>query len=65
MFARKFGQKIKTPSILSLKFQLVAMSLEEEIRAQPHNQIFNGAHSPALAKLRGLLQQDRSLSVKV
>jgi hypothetical protein len=51
----RFGQKIKIPSTFSLKFQMLMMSLEEEIWLLPHNETFDGAKSPALARLRHLM----------
>jgi hypothetical protein len=50
----RFGRKIKLHSTLAIKHQILAMMLEDEIRAVPVGSEFNPSTSPALASLRKL-----------
>ena len=43
-----FGRKIKLPSTISIKRQLLTMMFEEEIRAIPPGGLFKESESPAL-----------------
>jgi hypothetical protein len=54
MITRRFGQKLKMPSIVSIKHQILMMTLEDEIRAHPVGSPFNADKSPAIAALRRL-----------
>jgi hypothetical protein len=57
MRAHRFGKKIKLPSTLAIKHQLLTMMFEDEIRAIPTSGHFEENESPALAmlqRLRGL-----------
>jgi len=50
----RFGSKIKLPSTIAIKHQLLTMMLEEEIRAIPAGGLFKEDESPALAMLERL-----------
>lgn len=50
---RRFGHKIKLPSTFAIKYQIVMMMLEAEIRETPSGAPFD-ENSPALAMLRKL-----------
>jgi hypothetical protein len=52
--AHRFGQKIKLPSTLAIKRQVLSLMLEDEIRAVPAGALFEPNTSPALASLRKL-----------
>jgi hypothetical protein len=54
MITRRFGQKLKVPSILSIKHQILMMLLEDEIRGTPEGIAFNKDKSPAMRALRRL-----------
>jgi hypothetical protein len=54
MITRRFGQKLKVPSIVSIKHQILMMLLEDEIRGTPEGIPFNKDQSPAIAALRKL-----------
>ena len=54
MRAHRFGNKIKLPSTLALKHQLLTMMFEDEIRAIPTGGHFEENESPALAMLQRL-----------
>jgi hypothetical protein len=54
MIMRRFGQKLKLPSIVSIKHQILMMMLEDEIRALPAGTSFSRERSPAIAALRRL-----------
>jgi hypothetical protein len=54
METHRFGRKIKLPSTLAIKHQILTMILEDEIRAVPVGSEFNASTSPALASLRKL-----------
>ena len=54
MRAHRFGNKIKLPSTLAIKHQLLTMMFEDEIRAIPTGGHFAENESPALAMLRRL-----------
>jgi hypothetical protein len=51
---RRFGQKLKLPSIVSIKHQILVMMLEDEISATPADVTFDKEKSPAIAALRRL-----------
>jgi hypothetical protein len=50
----RFGSKIKLPSTMAIKHQLLTMMFEDEIRAIPLGGAFNENASPALAMLKRL-----------
>jgi len=54
MRAHRFGNKIKLPSTLAIKHQLLTMMFEDEIRAIPTGGHFEENESPALAMLQRL-----------
>jgi hypothetical protein len=54
MRGKRFGSKIKLPSTIAIKLQLLTMMFEDEIRAIPPGGAFNESESPALAKLKRL-----------
>jgi hypothetical protein len=49
-----FGRKIKLPSTVAIKHQLLMMIFEDEIGAIPLGGTFNENKSPALAMLKRL-----------
>lgn len=63
MMHARFGQKLKLPSTFSLKFQMLKMSLEEELLVLPAGEFFDSAGSPALAGLRRLMANQKAGSV--
>lgn len=54
MRGQRFGSKIKLPSTIAIKHQLLTMMLEDEIRAIALGGAFNENASPALAMLKRL-----------
>jgi hypothetical protein len=54
MRTHRFGRKIKLPSTVAIKYQLLTMMFEDEIRAIPAGGIFKENESPALGMLRRL-----------
>jgi len=54
MRGQRFGRKIKLPSTLAIKHQVLTMMFEDEIRAIPPGGAFNEDKSPALAMLKRL-----------
>jgi hypothetical protein len=50
----RFGRKIKLPSTVAIKHELLTMMFEDEIRAIPPGALFKENESPALAMLRRL-----------
>lgn len=54
MRGQRFGSKIKLPSTIAIKHQLLTMMFEDEIRAIPPGGTFNENESPALAMLKRL-----------
>jgi hypothetical protein len=50
----RFGRKIKLPSTVAIKHELLTMMFEDEIRAIPPGERFKESQSPALAMLRQL-----------
>jgi hypothetical protein len=54
MRGQRFGSKIKLPSTIAIKHQLLTMMLEDELRAIPRGDAFNENASPALAMLKRL-----------
>ena len=54
MRAHRFGNKIKLPSTLAIKHQLLTMMFEDEIRAIPTGGHFEENELPALAMLQRL-----------
>jgi hypothetical protein len=54
MRIHRFGRKLKLPSTVAIKHQLLRMMLEDEIRAIPPGGCFKENESPALAMLRRL-----------
>jgi hypothetical protein len=54
MRAQRFGNKIKLPSTMAIKHQLLMMMFEDEIRAIQPDGFFNENESPALAMLQRL-----------
>ena len=64
MRTHRFGSKIRLPSTVAIKHQLLTMMLEEEVRATPAGVSFNESDSPALGMLRRLAgyqkQHDRA-----
>jgi hypothetical protein len=54
MRTHRFGRKLKLPSSLAIKHQLLMMMLDDEIRAIPPDGCFKENESPALAMLRQL-----------
>lgn len=54
MQTHRFGRKIKLPSTLAIKHQVLTLTLEDEIRAIPVGSAFDPSTSPALASLRKL-----------
>jgi hypothetical protein len=54
MRTHRFGRKLKLPSTVAIKHQLLMMMLEDEIRAIPASGRFKDSESPALAMLRRL-----------
>lgn len=53
MRTHRFGNKIRLPSTVAIKHQLLMMMLEDELRATPSGTPFE-ENSPALALLRRL-----------
>jgi hypothetical protein len=51
MHANRFGRKIKPPSTVAIKHQLLMMMLEDEVRAVPTGDQFKGKESIALGML--------------
>jgi hypothetical protein len=56
MQGQRFGNKIKLPSTLQIKHQLLVMMLEDEIRTVKPGGIFQENESPAAAMLKRLLE---------
>ena len=54
MRGQRFGRKIKLPSTMAIKHQLLTMMFEDEVRAIPCGGAFNEDESPALAMLKRL-----------
>ena len=54
MRIHRFGSKLKLPSTLAIKHQLLMRMFEDEIRAIPVGGSFKESQSAALAMLRGL-----------
>ena len=54
MRGQRFGSKIKLPSTIAIKHQLLTMMVEDEIRAVPPGGVFDADASPALAMLKRL-----------
>lgn len=54
MKTHRFGQRIKLPSTLAIKRQVLTLLLEDEIRAVPADAVFEPTTSPALASFRKL-----------
>jgi len=52
MRTHRFGTKIKLPSTVAIKHQLLTMMLEDEVRATPAGVPFNERGSRALGMLR-------------
>jgi hypothetical protein len=50
----RFGRKIKLPSTVAIKYELLTMMVEGEIRAVPPGELFKESESPALAMLQRL-----------
>jgi len=50
----RFGSKIKLPSTIAIKHQLLTMMFEDELRAIPPGGLFKENESPALAMLQRL-----------
>jgi hypothetical protein len=50
----RFGRKIKLPSTVAIKHELLTMMFEDEIRAIPPGGLFKENESPALAMLQRL-----------
>jgi hypothetical protein len=50
----RFGRKIKLPSTVAIKHELLTMMFEDEIRAIPPGELFKENESPALAMLQRL-----------
>ena len=50
----RFGHKIKLPSTVAIKHQLLTMMFDDEIRAIPPDGLFKENESQALASLRRL-----------
>jgi hypothetical protein len=50
----RFGRKIKLPSTVAIKHELLTMMFEDEIRAIPPGGSFKENESPALAMLQRL-----------
>jgi hypothetical protein len=48
MHANQFGRKIKLPSTAAIRYQLLMMMLEDEIRAVPEGDQFKKNESAAL-----------------
>ena len=46
MRGQRFGSKIKLPSTIAIKHQLLTMMLEDELRAIPRGDAFNENASP-------------------
>src|SRR5690242_16703306 len=55
MRGQRFGRKIKPPSTMAIKHQLLTMMFEDEIRAIPPGGVFKENDSPALASLNRLM----------
>jgi len=53
MRTHRFGNKIRMPSTVAIKHQLLTMMLEDEIRATPTGAAFD-ENSPALVMVRAL-----------
>ena len=51
----RFGRRIRLPSTVAIKHQLLTLMLEDEIRAMPPGELFNEKASPALGMLRQLV----------
>lgn len=54
MLTNRFGRKLKLPSTVAIKHQLLVMMLEDEIKAVPSGGSFSEDKSPAIAALRRL-----------
>jgi hypothetical protein len=54
MRALRFGRKIRLPSTVAIKHQLLTMMFQDEIRAIPPGGFFEESKSPALGMLRRL-----------
>jgi hypothetical protein len=54
MRAHRFGRKIKLPSTVAIKHQLLTMMFEDELRAVQPGDVFKKDESPALALLQRL-----------
>lgn len=54
MQTRRFGRKLKLPSTLAIKHQVLTLALEDEIRAIPAGSAFDPSASPAIAALKKL-----------
>jgi len=53
MKTHRFGQKIKLPSTLAIKHQILTLKLEDEFRAVPVGSVFEPNTSPAKASGQG------------
>ena len=54
MQSRRIGNRIKLPSSIAIKHQLLMMMFSDEIRALSPGQAFKADESPALSMLRQL-----------
>jgi hypothetical protein len=54
MQGHRFGRKIKLPSTLAIKHQILTMMFEDEIRALRPGSLFKESESAALAQLARL-----------
>ena len=54
MINHRFGRKVRLHSTTAIKYQILTLMLEDEIRFAPGNSIFQDQKSPAIAALRKL-----------